>query len=369
MKIVDVEAIPVAVPVRTPLRMAGAVVARRTCIIVRLHTDEGVSGVGEGVVAPYFSGETLGSAVHVVRQLYAPLLRGADPFDVHALGSQLDRIVHANSATRSAVDIALHDLIGRALDVPLYRLLGGRVRDHVLTIFHVSNYDPDRDAAEAADAVAEGFRLVKVKVGSADVDRDIAGVHAVRAAVGDDVAILPDANQGWDSHTAIRFAHGVEAVRPALIEQPVRRDDIAGMAAVSRSTPLVIAADEGVFTARDLYAHLRAEAVGGVVTKLIKAGSIAGVRQLTDVARAAGIGVHFAGMAGETSIAAAAAVHVATSLPELRHHSGISPHYLADDVVTHPLRPVDGALAAPEGAGLGVELDHDALERLRVRDL
>ena len=369
MKITEVEAIPVAVPVRTPLKMAGATVSTRTAILVRLQTDEGLVGIGEGVVAPYFTGETLGSAVHVVRDLYTPLLLGADPFDVHAVGAQLDRVAHVNSATRSAVDIALHDLIGRALGVPLYRLFGGRTRDRVFTIYHISNADPDKDAAEAAGAVADGFRLVKVKVGTPDVDRDIACVTAVRRAVGDDVEILPDANQGWSVETAVRFARGVEPARPALIEQPVRRDDIAGMAEIRRRTTVVIAADEGVFTARDLYNHLRADAVGGVVTKLIKAGSIAGVRQLADVARTAGIGVHFAGMAGETSIAAAAATHLATALPELRFHAGISPHYLSDDVVTTPLRPQGGALTAPEGPGLGVELDEDAVERLRVRDL
>jgi L-alanine-DL-glutamate epimerase-like enolase superfamily enzyme len=169
MTIAGVEAIPVT----TPLRMAGATVRSRTCVIVRLRTTDGLTGVGEGVIAPYFTGETLGSAVHLVEALYRPLLVGADPFDVHALGRQLDRVAHGNSATRSAVDIALHDLIGRALGVPLYRLFGGRVRDEVQTVHHVSNMDPTRDAAEAAEAAADGFGLIKVKVGVGPVDRDV----------------------------------------------------------------------------------------------------------------------------------------------------------------------------------------------------
>jgi o-succinylbenzoate synthase len=366
VKIIAVDAIPVAVPVRTPLRMAGATVTARTCILVRLHTDEGHSGIGEGVVAPYFTGETLASAVAAVRDWYTPILQGADPFDVTTLGRQLQRATHGNSAARSAVDIALHDVVARTLGVPLYRLLGGKARERVPTIYHVSNYDPDRDAAEAADAVADGFRLVKVKVGSSDVDRDVACVRAVRETVGEGVGILPDANQGWSVAEAIRFARGVEAAHPLLIEQPVPRDDLAGMAAVRAATPLVIAADEGVFTARDLYQHLHADAVGGVVTKLIKAGGIGGVRAVADVAHAANIGVHLAGMAGETSIAAAAALHVATALAELRFGSGISPHYLADDVVTNPLRPERGDLIVPEGPGLGVELSEDKVDQLRV---
>ena len=368
MKIVDVQAIPVRIPMRSPLKMAGATVTARTCILVRLTSDEGLSGIGEGVIAPYFTGETLASAVHFVREVYTPFVLGADPFDVHTVGQQIDKAVSGNSATRSALEIAMYDLAARSLGVPLYRLLGGKTRDRVPTIWHVSKTDPDENAAEAAVAAADGFRLIKVKVGTRLIDQDVASVDAVRQAVGDDVGLLLDANQGYNVEEAVQFARRVEGARPLLIEQPVSRDNIVGMAEINRSTPMVIAADEGVFTARDLYAHLHMQAVGGVVTKLIKAGGIAGVQQLMGIAQAAGIGVHFAGMAGETSVAAAAAVHLAAATKELRFGSGISPHYLTDDVVTTPLRPVNGAFEVPEGPGLGVEASDEAIDRLRVRD-
>ncbi|MQB01641.1 MAG: hypothetical protein GEU78_15355 [Actinobacteria bacterium] len=369
MKITEVQAIPIAVPMKTPLKMAVATVTERTCIVVRIRTDEGLEGFGEGVIAPYFTGETLASAVYLVDALLAPLIVGADPADLHVLEQHMDRAVMGNSATRSAIDIALYDLLGKAHGVPLYQLLGGKVRDRVPTIWHVSGGDPDIDAADATKAVAAGFSFIKVKVAIRSVERDIERVLAVREATGPDVVLLLDANQGWPAAEAIRFAHGVEAARPALLEQPVHRDDIPGMAHVRRSTSVVIAGDEGLFNARELATYLHTDAAGAVIAKLVKAGGISGLRRLAAVAAAAGIGIHFAGMAGETSVAAAAAVQLACTLPELRFGSGISPHYLTDDVVTEPLTPVGGAFTVPEGPGIGVELDEEALERLRVRDL
>jgi L-Ala-D/L-Glu epimerase len=369
MKIVSVEAIPVAVPLQAPLKMAVATVTARTCILVRLTADDGLQGIGEGVIAPYFTGESLASAVSLVRETYEPLLLGTDPTDVHAIGRAIDKASFGNSATRSAMEIALYDLSARSMGVPLYRLLGGKTRETVPTIWHVSSADPDKDAAAAAKAAADGFRLVKVKVGTQRVDRDVACVAAVRQAVGDDVDLLLDANQGWTVEAAVQFARQVEPYHPLLIEQPVRRDNVLGLAEVRRSTPIVVAADEGVFTAQDLYLHLQMQAVDGVVAKLIKGGGIAGVRQLMAVAETAGIGVHFAGMAGETSVAAAAAVHLATAVPELRFGSGIASHYLTDDVVTTWFRPHNGAYTVPESPGLGVELSDEAVDRLRVRDL
>lgn len=366
MKITEVEPIPIAVPVRKPLKMAVATVNTRTCILVRLHTDDGTSGIGEGVIAPYFTGETVVSAVHLIREVYAPLLRDVDPGDLQAVGRQLDRAAVANSAARSAVEIALYDLVARSLSVPLYRLFGGIVRGSIPTIWHVSGGEPEADGREAAAAAADGYRLVKVKVGTQQISRDVASVEAVREAVGEDVELLLDANQGWSVDKAIRFARRVEPSDPLLIEQPVHRDDVSGLAEVRRSTRFPVVADEAVFGARGLYTCLRAEAVDGVVAKLIKAGGLAGVRRLTELAETAGIGVHFAGMAGETSVAAAAAVHLAVTLPELRFGGGMGPQYLADDVVTSPLQPVNGHLTPPDEPGLGLELSDEAIERFRV---
>jgi L-alanine-DL-glutamate epimerase-like enolase superfamily enzyme len=365
MKIARVEAIPVAIPLARPLRMAVATVHERTCIVVRVTTDDGIVGIGESVVAVYFSGETLASSADLVNGAFAPVLVGRDPTELHALRRLMRSIAVHNNGARAAVEMALHDVVAQSAGIPLFQFYGGRARDEVPTIWHVSGGDPQSNAEDAARAVHEdGYRIVKVKVGK-DVDVDIAKVRAVREAVGDDVLLLPDANQGWDVLDALRFCRGIADTDPGFVEQPVPADDLFGMVEVNRG-PVPIAGDEAVFDARALRTHLQVGAVSAVVAKLMKAAGPIGVREVFAVADAAGIGVHFAGMAGQSSIGAAHAAHLALAVPNLVYGAGICPYYLEADVVTERFEAVSGALHPPEAPGLGLQLDEDALRRFRV---
>lgn len=364
MKIARIEAIPVEVPVRRPLKMAVATVNVRTCIIVRISTDDGITGIGESVLARYFSGESLASAVDLIG-VYAEALAGRDPADLMALRALMRRISVFNHGTRAAVEEALHDIVAKAAGVPLYRLYGGRSRESVPTIWHVSGGKPEEMAAEAAEAVEEGYPLVKVKVGN-DVDADLAATYAVRDAVGPDVMLLPDANQGWDVEAASRYLRGVVEAAPGYVEQPLARWDMWGMAQLVASSPVTVAGDEGIFDANELTTYLRANATGAVVAKMMKAAGPIGVREVFAVADGAGIGVHFAGMAGQTSIGAAHAAHLALAMPNLRFGSGISPQYLADDIVTERFLPIAGHFHPGDEPGVGVEIDEAALTRYRV---
>jgi len=365
MKISQVEAIPVSVPVRAPLKMAVATLHERTCIVVRVTTDDGVVGVGEAVLARYFSGESHASAVDLIENEYAPVLAGRDPSEVYAIRTLMRRISVYNHGARAAVEMALLDVVARAAGLPLYQLYGGAVREAVPTIWHVAATGPAAMAAEAAQAAADGYPLVKLKVGG-DVDSDLAATFAVREAVGPGVELLLDANQGWDVTDAVRFVSAVADARPGFVEQPVPRHNILGMVEVNRASAVVIAGDEGVFDAAELHLHLHLGAVSAVVAKLMKAAGPLGVREVFAVADAAGIGVHLAGMAGQTSIGAAHAAHLAMAVPHLRYGSGIAPQFLAGDIVTEPFRPVAGHLYPSSRPGIGIELDHDALQRYRV---
>jgi L-alanine-DL-glutamate epimerase-like enolase superfamily enzyme len=365
VEIGQVEVFPVAVPLTRPLRMAVATVHRRTCIVVRVTTDDGIQGIGEAVVARYFSGESLASAAELIGDVFAPELVGKDPSDLYLIRGLMRRIAVHNNAARAAVEMALHDIVARAAGMPLYQLYGGRSREAVPTIWHVSGGDPASNAEDAARAVTEdGYRLVKVKVGG-DVDVDIAKVRAVRDAVGSDVTILPDANQGWDVASALRFCDGIADTEPGFVEQPLPHHDVLGMARVNAG-PVPIAGDEGVFDAAALRTHLELGAVDAVVAKLMKGAGPIGVREVFAVADAAGIGVHFAGMAGQTSVGAAHAAHLAMAVPNLRYGAGICPYYLEGDIVAEPFVAVDGMLVPPAGPGLGLVLDDELVERYRV---
>ena len=365
MLIDRVEAIPISVPVRRPLKMAVATVHVRTCIVVRITTDTGITGLGESVLARYFSGESHASAVDLVRNVYADVMKGQDPTQVNSLRSLTRRISVGNPGARAAVEMALLDIAAKAAGVPLYEWYGGRSRESVPTIWHVSGGTAEAMAAEAAQAVADGYPLVKVKVGG-NVDADIEATRAVRDAIGPDVVLLPDANQGWDVGDAIRYCRAISDTLPGFVEQPVPRDNMMGMVQVAAQSPVTIAADEGVFTAADLQTYLAVGACEAVVAKLMKAAGPIGVREIFAVADAAGIGVHFAGMAGQTSISAAHGAHLALAVPNLKFGSGISPQYLADDVCTERFLPQEGHLYPNDTPGLGVDIDPEALQRFRT---
>jgi L-alanine-DL-glutamate epimerase-like enolase superfamily enzyme len=365
LKIDRIEAIPIEVPVRRPLKMAVATVYVRTCIVVRVTTDDGVVGLGESVLARYFSGESLASASDLIANEYGPALVGQDPTNVESHRKLMRQISVGNSGARAAVEMALLDITAQAAGIPLYQYYGGRSRESVPTIWHVSGGTPDEMAAEAGEAVADGYPMVKVKVGR-DVDDDLAATYAVRAAVGDDVVILPDANQGWSVGDALRYLTGVADARPGFVEQPVSRHDMMGMAHLVSRSPVLVAGDEGVFDEHDLRTYLAVNAVGAVVTKLMKAAGPIGVRNVIALADAAGIGVHFAGMAGQTSISAAHGAHLALAVPLLRFGSGISPQYLADDVCTERFLPQSGHLHPSDAPGVGVQIDEESLTKYRV---
>ncbi len=366
MRIERLEAIPVELPLKRPLQMAVATVDVRTCIVVRVTTDDGTVGIGESVVARYFTGESLASATDLINGVLARALAGRDPRDLAELRALMARITVHNNGARAAVEMALHDVVAQAAGVPLYEFYGGRRRPSVPTIWHVSGGTPASVAEEAAEAASRGFPLVKVKVGSADVDRDIAATLAVRDAVGPHVELLPDANQGWDHDQALRYLQAVAGANPGFVEQPLSRWDLMGMARLNAVSPVTVAADEGVFDADGLRTALEVGAVGAVVAKLMKAAGPIGVREVFSVADDAGIGVHFAGMAGQTSIGAAHAAHLALAVPNLRFGSGISPHYVTGDVVEERFLPVSGHLHPSEAPGLGVRIDEDALSHYRT---
>lgn len=365
MKITSVEAIPVTIPLNHPLKMAVATVQQRDSIIVRIRTDQGLVGLGEVVIATYFTGETQSGSKAAIDRLLAPQLIGRDVFDLHETLQLMDSLLYGNPATKSGLEMAIQDLRAQALNVPLYQILGGKLRQSVNSTWAISAADPSAAADEAARGVAQGFKAIKIKVGVASILQDARRVKAVRQAVGEEVHLRADANQAWSPDLAVQFLNQVADCRLQFIEQPVHRDDLTGMARVSQAVSTPVAPDEGLFNASDAIRYIRQQAADGVVMKLIKAGGITGCQKLAAVVQAAGLGLHLGGMPGQTSISAAAEVHLAVSLPWLNWDVGIYPHAITRDVVKERLQPQSGAYFPPEKPGLGVELDESALMACR----
>jgi L-alanine-DL-glutamate epimerase-like enolase superfamily enzyme len=266
------------------------------------------------------------------------------------------RAVAGNEAAKAAVDVALHDLAARRLGVPLVRLLGGSALS-VPTDVTLSAGDAGSLAAAARDRMAEGFTVLKLKVGldaAGDVDR----VRAVRDAVGPGPRIRLDANQGWTPREAVRVIRGIEdaGLDVELVEQPVPSWDLDGLAWVSDRVGVPILADEAVYGVRDLVEVIRRRAADMVNVKLAKCAGLATARVLLGLAEEHGLGTLVGSMmespVGVTAAASLAAAHGTTAVSDLD-----AAWWLASSPVQGGLRYAGGTVLLPDAPGLGLTLE------------
>lgn len=356
------EVFPLALPLKTPIHMARQTVSVSQHLVIRLTTADGVRGYGELTPTPSFYGQTLDSALLILRELVAPGLVGTPLDQLRPALAALDRKLAENPGIKVAVEMAGLDAIGRASGLPVSALLGGQRHATLPTVTIVAGDTPEETVEHARRAVRAGLRHLKVKFGTHPIDEDFAMLKAVREAAGPSVQLCVDANQGYTVLEAVSVARRLEAYDVTHFEQPVDAHDLEGMARVARATRVPITADEAVFNERDIVALYRAGAAGSISIKLAKAGGLDRGRACLHLARSLGMHAFLSGKVAESSIATAAQLHVGATLDELTEVSGTA-QYLAHDVVREPLWPVDGAYAVPQGPGLGVEVDEAALER------
>lgn len=369
MKITSVETIPVQVPIDQGRAVRGGRGAHTASpfLLVRLHTDEGLVGLGEVSCTPIWSGEDQVTAAHCIRAYLAPLLVGADPTEAERLSARMGRALAGNIFTKAGVEMALWDLVGKAAGLPLYRIFGGAVRDFVPTKFSVSGQEPARAAAIAAWAAEQGFRAMKVKVGM-EPEQDVARVRAVREAVGPDVRLGVDANGGWAPRVAVQTIRRLCELGIVFAEQPVAPLDVAWMAEVRRQVPVPVIADESLSTLQDAMALARAGAAD-VLSIYVGKGGIGAGRKVAALAEAAGL-TCTVGSNLELGVASAAMIHLAMASPGIGAEEFpcdiLGPFFYEGDVLAEPLPIAAGSARPLERPGLGVELDEALVARYRV---
>jgi muconate cycloisomerase len=370
MRITHLEAIPVRVPLKPGMVTKTAHGDHHTSdyVIVKLHTDEGVIGLGEATVSALWSGETSKSCVAALRDLIGPALAGADPFQLTAIRKTMDFLLKGNPFTKAAVEMALWDAIGKALGVPVYQLLGGKVRDVIPTKMMIGAFDLPRVRSLAEQFLGWGVRCLKVKVGL-DLKGDIARVQAVRELAGADVPITVDANCGWNVATARVALEELRRFDLLLAEQPIGPGDTEAMASLRSSSGIRIMADESVFSLADAWNVLRAHAVDVISVYPGKNGGIAASIEIAHVAASAGIPCHV-GSNLELGVGSSAMLHLAAAVPNIESETYpadiLGPHYHESDLLSEPLPlDFDGA-RIPATPGLGVALDEEQLRRYRV---
>jgi muconate cycloisomerase len=311
------------------------------------------------------TGDTQGGLVAAVRDHLAPLLAGRDALDRPALVAALRRTLMGNTGAHSALEMALLDLAGRASGMRMIDIIGRPLRQRVTPMWLLGNATTEQDIAEAHVKEAEGFHLFKLKIGVKPLGVEIAAALAMRAAF-PKMPLCADANCGLTLAAARRYAEKTRDARLLFVEQPLAHDDLAGLKALTRGSKVPIGIDEGIHSLADIEAHARAGAKG-ISLKLIKLGGITQALGAGRLCRKLGLKINVAAKIAETSIGTAAAVHLACAVSNVDWGVSLTNFYLADDIVKRPLRVADGAVALPDGPGLGVEVDEAAVARFRVQ--
>lgn len=364
MEIERIDVIPVSLPGRG-LRLAryGSLGGEVNFVLTRIYTDEGVVGLGEAPPLPPLSPESQPVIVEVLRHWIGPRLIGLDPFDLEGIWELMDFYAPTYPMAKAAVDIALWDIKAKALNLPLYSLLGSSEAKPIPLVALIGLAEPREMASEALRRVEEGYRGLRLKIAPG---RDIECVRAVREAVGDEVSIRVDCNQGYSTRQAIKMIRALEPYDVELVEQPTIWWDFKALATVAKAVDTPIMPHESLYLLSDVKALLDLDAIGVLGLKTYRpGGGITSARRLLEAARILNIPCLFHDDV-ELGVSLAAAAHLITAYRRvITHRCELSgyPEWIADDIVEEPPRIKDGYAEAPRGKGLGVELDEEKLGR------
>jgi L-alanine-DL-glutamate epimerase-like enolase superfamily enzyme len=262
--------------------------------------------------------------------------------------------------------MAIHDLVGRATGRPAYALLGGKQRSRMPILGVISSGALASDLREAERKKAEGYAAFKIKVGIDKPLIDAERTRQVCAVLGPGGLISADANQGWSTDEAQQYVRAVADAGLDFFEQPVHAEDIAGMAAVAAAAgKIALGADESIHSLEDIRRHHERKAARGVSLKTIKLGGMRAVMEAGRLCETLGMNVNVSAKTGESSIACAAATHIAAALPQIAWGLTLSNEGLADDATARPIRIAGGHVEVSDQPGLGIEVDEDRIRRYR----
>lgn len=338
-----------------------------TPVIVTLYTDEGIVGYGECDPWPLFTGDSSLLCATALCNHILPSLIGKDPTNINMLHKQMDSVIRNNKLSKSAVDMAAYDILGKQLNKPVHDILGGKVRDRIDVMWSIGGSSPKESASEAMWCKEKGYAGCMIKVGTnykLDADR----VHAVRNAVGKDFPIIADANQGWDVDTAIRFCRLIRGDDILFFEQPVQSYDVTGMSKIRKAVDIPISADEGVATIQDAVNFVKEEAADIFSIKVTKNGGIMPAKQICEFAEAHGIKLFFNSMI-EEGLTQAASLALGVSSENLFSgigHAYFSPQRLESDLTDYIDHIKRGYINAIDAPGLGVKLNSNAMKKYTV---
>ena len=363
MRIVGIESMIVEVPLKEPVTGVHGVTSVQKSVLVRVTSDDGLEGWGDVDPTPGYSLESVDDIAAGVDHL-ARAVAGLDPMNTLRALTAMDETSGRAFEAKAAIEMALFDLKGKALGVPVHSLLGGRLVDEVFLNAWIGAVPPAQAAREAEGWVARGFITAKIKVSGAGPE-GIERVAAVRAAVGSRMALRVDFNESLAPDEAVPFIQKLVPYDLTLVEQPVPRDRIDALAEIREQIDIPLMADESVTSPASLIEIIKRDAADIVKVKAMKQGGLLRTRSMIDLAEAAGLHVVIGHGFGLTLSTLAEATLAATSDAVLPGCEAVGPLKMSADVVANPVDLTHGTLKLPNTPGLGATIDEKALARYR----
>lgn len=362
LQITSIEIYKLCIPLKQPFVISLGAQYDADNILVIIRTNKGISGYGE--CSPYMSinGESMDTCF-IVGQYLAAALKGKDPLQIKDCVATMDRIITRNESIKSAFDMALYDIAAQDAGVPLYQFLGGSKNKIISTDMTVGLGSAEKMAAEALQYKNEGFPSIKVKLGTTTAE-DVARIKAIRDAIGNELPLRIDANQGWDVPTAIATLQALKDFGIEHCEEPIARWNFMQLPEVRKNSPIKIMSDESCFDEHDAERLAELKACDYFNIKLGKSGGIYHALQMIEVAKANNIKLQV-GCFMESRLAITALVHFAYCSDLIVHYDLDTPLMLKEDpVVGGMIFKENGIVEIDEAIGIGASIDENYLQSL-----
>lgn len=331
-------------------------------VIVVFETDSGLTGFGECSPFATIHGETMATC-YSVGEMIANHLIGKDPLEIESCHKLMDALIFGNTSIKSAFDIALYDIASKHAGLPLFKFLGGNYNKTILTDYTVSIDHPEKMASDAKEIIDRGFQIIKVKLGGSYED-DLTRMKTIRKAVGDNVPIRIDANQGWDKETAIRLLQAFEKFNIQHCEEPVNKRKYNELPSICRETSIPIMADESCFDHIDGKKLIDLKACQRFNIKLGKSSGIFKALKVINQAENAGLSMQVGGFL-ESRLGFTASAHLALCSDMIKFYDFDTPLMFEKDPVKGGIiYEQGGVVKVPEAPGLGAWVEETELSKL-----
>ena len=358
----QVELYKLSIPLKEPFTTSLGTDYSAENVLIKIITDEGITGFGE--CSPYMpiNGESQDTCF-IVGQYFAKALIGKDPLQIEACISLMDKIIYGNSSIKSAFDIALYDIAAQQAGLPLYKFIGGENNKTIITDYTVSIGEPQKMALDAMKIKAEGYPAIKIKLGK-NGKTDVERIKAIREAVGNEIPLRIDANQGWEVEEAIETLQALAVYAIQHCEEPIARWNFMRLPEVKKASPIPIMADESCSDEHDAERLIQIKACDYFNIKLGKSGGIFKALKMARIAEAANIHLQVGAMV-ESRLAMTAFAHFALCSPMIEHYDFDTALMFIEDPVTGGIvYEKNGVVKVPEVIGLGATIDEGWLKKM-----